>query len=143
MNINELNENGQSLWVFIATTVSIVAATMILWGFMYQLQKYNSLPRISSRYEGKPWQTRLGRLLQLVFRGHIIWAWKSGILVSLLTDGRVAFLRSCTDCNSNARLVVLPKRHNEHRPCDYIKDHLGRRGFECSKLEDVPERKIR
>ncbi|KAI0892570.1 hypothetical protein F4806DRAFT_235606 [Annulohypoxylon nitens] len=71
MNINELNESGQSIWVFIVSTVMIVGATMMIWGFMYQFQKYNSLPR-SGDSELKPWHTRSSCLLQLVFQGHII-----------------------------------------------------------------------
>ncbi|KAI1090967.1 hypothetical protein F5B19DRAFT_296271 [Rostrohypoxylon terebratum] len=77
MNINELNDSGQSLWVFIVSTVVILAVTMMIWGFMYQFQKYNSLPRLGRR-EWEPWHTKLSCLLQLIFRGHIIWAWKSG-----------------------------------------------------------------
>ncbi|GAP83104.2 putative magnesium transport protein transmembrane region [Rosellinia necatrix] len=56
MNIHELNENGQSLWVFILTTVVVTTATMMLWGFMYQFQQYNSLPRDNARQERQPWR---------------------------------------------------------------------------------------
>ncbi|KAI1084916.1 hypothetical protein F5B20DRAFT_523670 [Whalleya microplaca] len=141
MNIHELNENGQSLWVFIVTTASIVAVAMMIWGFMYQFQKYNSLPRNNSRSEFKSWQTRLGHLLQLAFRGHIIWAWKSGILFSLLTDGRVAFLRSCTECDALPSPMGTKWSHDAHWPCAYIKAHLRQgSGFEYSKLEAMPKR---
>ncbi|TRX91108.1 hypothetical protein FHL15_008090 [Xylaria flabelliformis] len=134
MNIHELNENGQSIWVFILTTVLIVAATMILWGFMYQFQKYNSQPRDGIK-EGKHWRTRSAALCQLIFRGHIIWAWKSGILVSLLTDGRVAFLMSC----AGHRVVRLlsPLLHSPHEPCRYVRVHIGMSdAFDCDKFED-------
>ncbi|KAI0855050.1 hypothetical protein F4860DRAFT_497536 [Xylaria cubensis] len=136
MNIHELNENGQSLWVFILTTVLIVATTMILWGFMYQFQKYNSQPK-AGRKEGKHWWTRSAALCQLIFRGHIIWAWKSGILVSLLTDGRVAFLRSCTGYQTE----IGNNLHSPNEPCCYVRDHIGKSdAFDCSKFEDQPSR---
>lgn len=142
MNIHELNENGQSLWVFILRTVLIVGTTLVIWGAMYQFQKYNSLPKKSVYYnEGKSWPTRLHRLLQLVFHGHIIWAWKSGVLVSLLTDGRVAFRRSCLKHEIDLALRPPPDEsrklcHNAHWSCDYIKGHLEiRRAFKCSNLE--------
>ncbi|KAI0182622.1 hypothetical protein EV127DRAFT_487922 [Xylaria flabelliformis] len=132
MNIYELNENGQPIWVFILTTILIVAATMILWGFMYQFQKYNSQPK-DIRKEGKNWWTRSATLCQLVFQGHITWAWKSGILVSLLTDGRVAFLRSCTRHYGMA--------HSSHEPCYYVNKHIGMNdAFDCSKFKDQPSR---
>ncbi|KAI1278577.1 hypothetical protein F5Y07DRAFT_360410 [Xylaria sp. FL0933] len=138
MNIYELNDSGQSLWVFILTTASIVTATMTIWGIMYQFQKFNSLPK-NLYNEGEPWTTRFKCLLQLVSHGHILWAWKSGILISLLTDGRVAFLRSCTehvvDLGGGVGLQQL--FHNAQWPCDYIRGHLKEKeGFKCSKLED-------
>ncbi|KAI0545454.1 hypothetical protein F4679DRAFT_561015 [Xylaria curta] len=144
MNIHELNENGQSLWVFILTTVLIVAATMIIWGFMYQLQKYNSLPKDRSKIEGEPWSARSAALCQLVFRGHIIWAWKSGIFLSLLSNGRVGFLRSCTKhtryYNAEGQFSPVLLRHSTHWPCDYVRDHIGDNdeAFDCSQLEDQP-----
>ncbi|GAW14488.1 hypothetical protein ANO14919_038910 [Xylariales sp. No.14919] len=139
MNIRELNENGQPIWVFLVTTIIIVAVTMVSWGFMYQTQKYHSLPKDDSRREKKtPW-TRLCRLLQLISHGHIIWAWKSGILFSLLTDGRVVFVRSCLGHGYDSR-PRMNRHHHPHQPCAYIKNHLGFNGvgFKCSKLEDQP-----
>ncbi|KAJ3572651.1 hypothetical protein NPX13_g4979 [Xylaria arbuscula] len=138
MNIDELNENGQSLWVFVLTTVFIVAATMTIWGTMYQWQKYNSLPK--GGHEGKSWLTRFRCLLHLVFHRHSIWAWKSGILVSLLMDGRVAFLRSCRSCMFDGFYygnAPHTANHDVHKPCGYIMDHVGSRGaFKLSDLED-------
>ncbi|KAI1357323.1 hypothetical protein F5Y08DRAFT_324541 [Xylaria arbuscula] len=142
MNIHELNENGQSLWVFLVTTVLIMAVTLIIWGTMYQWQKYNSLPRRSFR-ERKSGLTRFYCFLLLIFHGHSVWAWKSGILVSLLTDGRVAFLRSCTD--HSYITGAAPSSHDAHDPCTYVKGHLQREvrdslesniGFRNSDLED-------
>ncbi|KAI1734578.1 hypothetical protein F4680DRAFT_453856 [Xylaria scruposa] len=147
MNIDELNASGQSLWVFILTTVLIVAVTMILWGFMYQFQKYNSLPKDGEK-EGKPWSTRSAALCELIFRGHTIWAWKSGILVSLFTNGRVGFLRSCTEHpggidrydDVERRWIFNIISHSPHLPCYYVWHHIDDRkyAFDCSKLEDQP-----
>ncbi|KAI1353267.1 hypothetical protein F5Y01DRAFT_64419 [Xylaria sp. FL0043] len=141
MNIHELNDSGQSVWVFILTTALIVAATITIWGIMYQFQKFHSLPKDDDK-EGKHWPTRIYRLLQLVFRGHIIWAWKSGILISLLTDGRVAFIRSCTGhtlLRPDGDIDLHQLFHNDQWPCEYIRGHLrrfeGTKGFKCSELE--------
>ncbi|KAI2613431.1 hypothetical protein GGR54DRAFT_615821 [Hypoxylon sp. NC1633] len=138
MNINELNENGQPLWVFITTTASIVAATLMVWGFMYQLQKYNLLLlRKRDTINMYPWKHGWGLILQLVFRGHIIWVWKSGILFSLLTNGRMPFLRSCLVCHEHDPTNAFGG-HDAHNPSRYISTHLGRglaRAFESYKLE--------
>ncbi|KAI1114574.1 hypothetical protein F5Y14DRAFT_413780 [Nemania sp. NC0429] len=138
MNIHELNDSGQSLWVFILTTIVVVVATMTIWGLMYQFQKYNSLLR-DDYPERKPWDTKLYHLFQLVRHGHTIWAWQSGMLLSLLTDGQVGFLRSCTSDDDDAS---PPHRsfHSARRPVEYISTHLKYgRGFECSKIEDQVE----
>lgn len=139
MNINELNQSGQSLWVFIVSTLVILAATMMIWGLMYQFQKYNSLPKKTYSHESKPWHTRLSCLLQIIFRGHIIWVWKSGVLISLFTNGRVAFLRSCASCTLRDPIGYC---HDAHKPCGYIESHLGikRYDFKCSTIEAVSER---
>ncbi|KAI0973497.1 hypothetical protein F4678DRAFT_28556 [Xylaria arbuscula] len=137
MNINELNQNGQSLWVFIVTTVVIVAATLTVWGLMFQVQKYNSLPRRDDHGEGVPWYQRLILAFLLVGYGHVVWAWQSGIIVSLLTDGQVAFLRSCTS-DSMHRGAFLNSSHDRHQPSRYIDDHLMNRcGFQCFELENT------
>ncbi|KAI1813115.1 hypothetical protein GGS20DRAFT_586813 [Poronia punctata] len=152
MNIRELNEDGQPIWVFILTTVLVTAGTMMLWGFMYQFQKYTSLPKLpklSFDEENPEYYTRRKRLsvlCQLVFRGHTIWAWRSGILLSLLTNGRVAFLRSCR--SHDAPLLadrIKPEGHDAHHPCEYILSHFDasyadyeeKEGFLCSKLETI------
>ncbi|KAI1173638.1 hypothetical protein F4777DRAFT_557102 [Nemania sp. FL0916] len=138
MNIHELNASGQSLWVFIVTTVAIVAVTMIAWGFLYQVQKYESLLKASNSRvsEHRHWRSRLLRLLFLVSRGHTIWAWKSGILFSLFTDGRVRFLRSCD------RELGRDGVHNPQNPCSYIMnlECHGDDGFDSWRLENLPAR---
>lgn len=161
MNINELNETGQPLWVFIATTFSIFTVSTLTWGFSYQLHKYHTLPE-SKRYEQRPerptvqesspggvvlWQVRLYQFLRLIWHGHAIWAWKSGIAFSLLTGGKKGFIMSCSDedrhPNASAEAqdymdhhIWHPSPHEVHEPCAYIIFHLDlKMGFECAKLE--------
>ena len=176
MNIAELNETGQPLWVFFATTISIFAFSTLTWGFSYQLHRYYSLatnekPHLgeerpkapatngseSSGTSGLPvaWKIRLHQFLRLIWHGHILWTWKSGIAFSLFTGGRKAFLRSCSkhhdDDNGNTidrstlsteaqsylkRHVYFVTYDSVHAPCAYVVIHLDLKcGFDSSKLE--------
>lgn len=167
MNINELNDNGQPIWVFIATSISIFVATILIWSLMHQIHKYNSLPKrelVEERPEpvedakkvaktAVSRQVRLHLFLRLMYSGHVKWIWKSGILFSLITSGRIGFIRSCSEHGKNS-IPMLPlstaarkylEKHidhplgdNVHCPCSYIIVHLDLGvGFECSKLETV------
>ncbi|KAI9714021.1 MAG: hypothetical protein M1820_000751 [Bogoriella megaspora] len=168
MNLNELNETGHSLWVFVVTTFVIFGVLALIWGFSYQLNKYKSLPE-AAYYEARSgrvasdeseieprdivtWQVRLYQFLRLLRHGHVVWAWKSGIVFSLLTSGRKGFMKSCSEHgyrNQNGEGLLSTEtetymRHHlligqwdsVHEPCAYIIVHLElRRGFKCSKLE--------
>ncbi|KAI0394054.1 hypothetical protein F5Y17DRAFT_279241 [Xylariaceae sp. FL0594] len=121
MNIAELNQSGQSIWVFILTTVLVVSATMVIWGSMYQFQKWTSLPRKKSTWgERHPRKARFLSFCRLIYHGHILWAWKSGIVFSLWTNGRVGFLRSCFQHRRQGG-------HSRYHPQRFLSDHLGRK----------------
>ena len=160
MNIAELNETGQPLWVFLATTVAIFALSSLTWGFFYQLHKYNSLPNYidkrTDRFSSLPpenWvssRVRLHQFLRLIWHGHLLWIWKSGIALSLLTRGRKGFLKSCSEHDDKGLVNLgdmseatqylekheLPRSCYVHSPCAYIIIHLYLQcGFDSSKLE--------
>ena len=119
MNINELTGQGQPLWVFVLTSIFILVSTLLGWGFMYQFQLYHSLPRLDSPQEASafwsrpdPYRPPLSRkfrthqLLRLIWHGHVIWAGKSGIAFSLLTSGRIGFVKSCSAHGKATAFVV-------------------------------------
>ncbi|OTB07312.1 hypothetical protein M426DRAFT_248900 [Hypoxylon sp. CI-4A] len=130
MNIEQLNASGQSLWVFVVTTIVIFALTMTVWGFMYQLHKYNSLPKVlrggGGRYGSISFKDGLTHLWLLIRHGHLIWTWKSGIAFSLLTGGRKGFLRSCVNHVERGAKESNHSHHDLHDPCSYVKVHLNR-----------------
>lgn len=164
MNISELNEQGQPLLVFIVTMCAILTLTVLAWGFIYQVHKYNSLPE-SERVELRPGlgpgcktrpvarRVRLYLFLRLIYHGHLRWVWKFGIFFSLVTNGKKGFVKSCSLHTRNPmtapfvtkkateflkKYIDSPLRDDVHCPCSYIVLHLDRRfGFDCSKLETV------
>lgn len=176
INIEELNATGPRIWVFIVTTCVVFAASAIVWGFSYQLHKLNALPR--NRAQGPRlgdycsheyrvdrectspqgsrcdvrWKYRLRQFLRLIWQGHTIWAWKSGIAFSLLTSGRIGSIKSCSHHEkytswpgpeyghgapaSLLRNVTRLRYDDVHHPCCYIELHLwSHTGSECQKLE--------
>ncbi|KAL9618824.1 MAG: hypothetical protein Q9160_006483 [Pyrenula sp. 1 TL-2023] len=165
MNINELNAEGQSLKVFVGTMIWIFAATLLMWGLMYQRHKWKSLPegrwsekKPASKTEDEPdypvaWRVRLRQFSRLVWHGHIIWAWQSRIGLSLLTIGRKGFNKSCSGHdeqywdreNLSYEAPEYLDKHVDYAfiddmysPCNYIVAHLDQgMGFDCSKLEVV------
>lgn len=159
MNINELNQSGQPLWVFIVTTVVIFAMSSVIWIISYLHHLYSSLPESSyweqqyshldrfntSTEDNVDWRIRLYLFLRLLQHGHIAWAWKSGIAISLYTSGRKGFIRSCTNHDDEISQKAQNYLDNHirtydpddcHAPCAYIVQHLDLKyGFECSRLE--------
>lgn len=125
MNLQELNHSGQPVWVFVVTTATIFVAAILLWGISYLWAQFADAPRVPpSRYEEKPWRTRISILLWLVSHSYCIWAIRSGIWFSLLTDGARAFKYECT-CDNRFKSSMS---HNRHAPCAYVETHRAR-GF--------------
>lgn len=164
MNLDELNRSGPRLWVFAVTTIVIFLLSTLLWAIISQIHKYYRLNE-SPLIEASPsdssvpvaWHFRLRLFFRLVFCGHLLWTWRSGIAFSLATSGRKAFLRSCTSCarfsgvnhlDGKEKLSSLTAQqtvdhylrqfqsHDAHAPCAYIMRHLEEEiGFECKDLE--------
>lgn len=155
MNLQELNESGQPTWVFLATAGLILWIAFCIWGIFYQWMKYIHAPRwgaanwrLEQTKEAKDCEeeanislyVRLKFLLWLLCHGHIIWCWRSGIIFSLLTKGRLGFTPTCagargeycahTDTILGESLRYLNLRpqdplvsystHSAHAPCAYV-----------------------
>lgn len=138
MDIQELNSSGQSIWVFLATAGAILLSAFFIWGIFYQWLKYMHAPR-SSR-ERVFLSVRLKLFFWLVFHGHIIWVWRSGITFSLLTSGRIGFTPTCNRGSGGcyARETISASSlgqngrhkyptHSAHGPCAYIQAHREER----------------
>jgi hypothetical protein len=158
MNIQELNSTGQPIWGFVVTAVATLAAAFWTWATFYQCMKYIHAPR--SNAKNKSWdneeklgislQARLKLLYWLIAHGHVVWCWRSGIIFSLLTCGRLGFTMTCqfdaTETNCACPELTHPRdwkgmnggfqewisTHSPHAPCAYIQahqDHPSRTGF--------------
>lgn len=156
MNLQELNASGQPFWVFAVTAWAIFSTALFIWGILYQWTKFNHAPYRDTTptltlWEGSDvriniWR-RIGLVLWLLFHGHIIWCWRSGIVFSLITKGRKGFITTCdeNECLEGIELTELRdcKRpglrdndvfptHSPHGPVAYVYAHSkypSRRGF--------------
>jgi CorA-like Mg2+ transporter protein len=127
MNIQELNSTGQPIWVFLVTSLGILLAALIIWAILYQWTKFLHAPELGGfiprpGYEASL-RTQVKSFVWLIFHGHIVWCWRSGILFSLLTSGRKEFTMTCDEKNDNCRSGT----HNPHSPATYIQSHAGER----------------
>ena len=163
MNIQELNATGQPIWVFVVTAAITLGTAFSIWAIMYQRTKYIHAPTLRdsshSSYKDKDsdissWR-RFQALCWLIFHGHLVWCWRSGIFYSLLTHGRLGFTMTCqfdktgTDCDCPEQIKskeisaadlwkVLPIRstHSPHAPMAYIyahKTYRSRSGFSFTR----------
>ncbi len=175
MNLDVLNGSGRPFWVFVLTTLGVFAFSSFIWGFSYQLSKYHSLgepvwdherhagchrDRLR-RDEDVFWHVRLRQFARLMAHGHVLWAWRSGIIFSLLTSGRKGFVASCLQDHKGEGIRISSigqwelaqpylKKHIytsrpsavEHNPCTYLITHLANNffckdGFNCSKMDYI------
>ena len=177
MNLYELNGTGKRIWVFILTTIGIFCFSTMIWVFSSVFLKFRALKRrvrhpgleygMDTTPEGGREQrefvrrrVRFRQFWRLILAGHLVWAWESGIILSLMTAGQVPFLLSCksiTEHNcckigSDHSKCIQPdkdvQRHiwrdyyviDAHEPCLYIIAHLNPSsecevGFKCSELQ--------
>jgi hypothetical protein len=132
MNIQELNSTGQPIWVFLVTSLGILLAALTIWAILYQWTKFLHAPEFEVFIygpgdeviagEANRW-TRAKSFLWLILHGHVVWCWRSGILFSLLTNGRKGFTMTCENKNYNCR----SSKHSPHSPVTYIQAHAGER----------------
>ena len=153
MNIQELNAEGQPIWVFLVTTAAILSTALWVWGILYQWNRYIHAPRASLVWDNhnfgprddeaeldiSQWK-RFELLLWLLLHGHVVWCWRSGMIFSLLTSGKLAFIPTCQ--HDELKLTCrCPKdihlhesgwlsyerhetyTHSPHAPCTYIYAH--------------------
>jgi hypothetical protein len=150
MNIQELNSEGQPIWVFVMTASGILLAAFFGWVIFYQWNKYIHAPDLTDfgrladnfTFEAKVhrWErVRLG--LWLNFHGHFVWFWRSGIIFSLFTKGKKGFVVTCDaakkGCTCPPRVylndIMKPNEydgtpgssssHSPHSPVAYIYAH--------------------
>ena len=149
MNIQELNATGQPIWVFVVTAAITLGTAFSIWAIMYQWTKYIHAPTLRdsslSSYKDKDsdissWR-RFQALCWLIFHCHLVWCWRSAIIYSLLTSGRLGFTMTCLydsmhiNCSCPREVDVQRimgtdheyggsiSTHSPHAPMTYIYAH--------------------
>lgn len=154
MNFQELNSSGQPIWVFVVTVIALLVVALWIWEIFYQWTKYIHASHLSEAYgfnrgsslgetAGTYRCKRTGLLFWLISQGHVVWCWRSGIVFSLLTSGRIGFTVTCKcslredecECDDVLNLhqaglmnqkdtpPVPLNTHSAHAPCAYILAH--------------------
>jgi hypothetical protein len=156
MNIQELNSTGQPMWIFLVTSVGILLVALTIWAIFYQWTKFIHAPEYSANHRymtpeavgGMTRWTRAKSFLWLIYRGHFIWCWRSGILFALLTNGHKGFTVTCDGSACGCPVEVpAPKAgygtlstHHQYNAVTYIQAHskwrhLETLGFSANSVE--------
>ena len=93
MNLEQLNGNGQHVWVFIFTAAVALAITGGSWFVIEQINSYRKWQRRSTeeQYDGNSHFTlvvRLAMIALLLSKGHTLWMLKSGAWWRVIVDHR-------------------------------------------------------
>ena len=94
MNIRQLNQNGQNIWVFFTTAVVALLVTGGSWRCSDSIAKarawYNT--RVPPDRKVKPeygFILRITLLVWLIRNGHGRWMWQSGAWLAILVNSKV------------------------------------------------------
>ena len=92
MNIQQLNQSGQNLWVFIVTGVIALLITGVSWFCVEVTTTYKGWPREGSTDDlnrNRSLAFRFALLVWLVKNGHTSWMWLSGAWLCILSNDKL------------------------------------------------------
>ena len=115
MNIQQLNQSGQNIWVFIVTGVLALLITGVSWFCVEVITSYKEWPRkgiTGDSRRNKSLAFRLALLVWLVKNGHTTWMWLSGAWLCILSNDKLGKFR----VRSWVGNELLPK----DKACDYV-----------------------
>lgn len=125
MNLQQLNQSGQQIWVFLITAAISLAVTALSWFLVEQSNSYLTwLRQENAEWQDRPRYTitvRIALILWLIHNGHTSWARSSGAWWAILTnDGspcRVLSHRSDdNDANSREAAGAYVSRYRHAPP---------------------------
>ena len=114
MNLQQLNQSGQNLWIFVLTGVVALLVTGMAWLCVEVITKYKGWPGERSTedsHRNNRLVFRLALLVWLVKNGYTTWMWRSGAWLCILSNGKLGNFRG-HDPQTDHSLPV--------EPCDYI-----------------------
>lgn len=97
MNLQQLNQSGQNLWVFIVTGVIALLVTGVSWLCVEVITSYKGWTKPGSTNDARPSRSivfRLALLVWLVKNGHTTWMWQSGAWLCILSNDKLGKFRA-------------------------------------------------
>lgn len=123
MNIQQLNQNGQNLWVFFTTAVVALALTGGSWlcsKSTYEAVAWYKEMAVATEANDEEERKReyglllrMAMLIWLVRNGYKTWMWRSGAWIAILLDSKV-------QARGFSRIVGGAER--APRACDYVSE---------------------
>lgn len=123
MNIQQLNQNGQNIWVFFMTAVVALLVTGGSWVLSNAVYKAMSwYKQLAARIvkddkedEKREYDFphRVAMLVWLVRNGHTAWMWTTGAWLAILMDSK-----------AKSKVSVMTSKHEfiDYTACDYVWD---------------------
>ena len=127
MNLQQLNHNGQNLWVFIVTGVIALLITGASWFCVEVITSYKGWPREGSTEEARRNEGlafRLALLVWLIKNGYTTWMWYSGAWLRVLSNDKLGIFRVRVIVGlGTERSDAVKGGHLSTNACDYV--HRG------------------
>ena len=140
MNLQQLNNSGKHIWVFLITAIVALFLTFFIWMLVEHFEKLvcwrKQISAIASNNE--PWPQRgkdysllirLNILILLLQMGFHRWAWHSGAWLRILTNDRTGFRPTHTiegkagPVNGDSMNLYITT-FNTLTACDYFCEHI-------------------
>ena len=140
MNLQQLNDNGKQIWVFLITAVVALFLTFFVWMLVEHFEKLvrwrkeiRAVANINDPWpqRGKDYclLIRLNILILLLQMGHHRWAWHSGAWLRILTNERAGFRQIPTiegkaESANGDFIKLYITAFNTLTACDYFCEHI-------------------
>ena len=121
MNLQQLNQSGQNLWVFIMTGVIALLVTGVSWLCVEVITSYKGLPKKGSTDDSRRNQSfafRVALLVWLVKNGNTTWMWRSGAWLCILSNDKLGKFRARARWGLNGEFLLFDVRGE--KACDYV-----------------------
>ena len=122
MNIQQLNQNGQNIWVFFVTVIVALLVTGGSWSLSRKVHKALSwYEKVAARSAAKDeeknqreydFPLRVAMLTWLVHNGYTGWMWTTGAWLAILIDSKVE--------SKNAIFTTPERKFIHYTACDYV-----------------------
>ena len=139
MNIEQLNGNGQHVWVFVLTAVVALTITGGSWYVIEQMNSYRKWQRRSTeqQYDGDTQFSlvvRFAMIALLLSKGHTRWMFQSGAWWRLITDHRSRYVGFYDQGKGSLTAGEYVSKHI--RSGTYQRGSVTRWAFKLRKLTD-------